>query len=89
MSKHARYRQRLKARARALFGSRCRGCHRDELELHLAHVRPTRLKGPGRGLSQRYLDALQHPECYTVLCEDCHAAFDGPFFRNRWAQKRA
>lgn len=73
--KCVRYRQRLKLRCRKLFGSRCKSCGATR-KLHYAHVRPTGLRGCGRGLTNRYLDVLRHPECYRRLCSLCHAALD-------------
>ena len=50
-------------------------------ELQFAHVRPTKLKGVGRGKSRRLLDVKHHPSCYELMCgsvrgNGCHEAFD-------------
>jgi len=40
-------------------------------------VSKTALTGPGRGMAQRYRDAMAFPLCYRLMCLDCHRKFDG------------
>jgi len=77
-SEHCRqYRAKLKIRAYAnyFFGECCVKCHSTE-KIELAHLKPTGLNGPSRGLTKRYLDVIKHPESYQPMCKDCHTAFD-------------
>jgi len=69
------YRQRLRARVVQLLGGKC-DCG-NWLDLQLAHVSKTALTGPGRGMAQRYRDAMAFPLCYRLMCLDCHRKFDG------------
>ncbi len=41
-----------------------------------AHVKPTNLRGMGRGQKERFLDILRHLDSYTYLCKKCHERFD-------------
>ena len=77
------YRQRLKMRALRiysdLFGPCCQNKECEETDiskLQFAHLEPTGLQGPSRGLTNRYLDVLKNPNKYTLLCVDCHREFD-------------
>lgn len=74
------HRKRLRWRAiRAVLGPRkklrCQQCRAIE-SLQFAHVFPTALRGPGRGQYRRWLDVIRNPECYLILCRDCHVRFD-------------
>jgi hypothetical protein len=69
------YRQRLKTRALMLIGVQCVFCKQPSE--HAAHVKPTGLKGPSRGLDRRYRDVLKNPDCYRPMCKGCHRVFDG------------
>lgn len=71
----AKYRQDLKVRAFVAIGVQCVFCH-DGQDLHCAHVGRTLLKGPGRGMQQRYSDVLKNPDKYRPMCKDCHRTFD-------------
>lgn len=44
--------------------------------VEFAHVKPTGLDGPGRGMERRYRDVLKNPDCYRVLCKECHRKAD-------------
>lgn len=59
------------------FGGRCSrdGC-RSRSRLELAHVKPTPLRGRGRGFNDRVLDVLRHPDAYVLLCRRHHLEFD-------------
>lgn len=54
------------------------GNDRDD-RLEFAHLpgKPTNLDGRGRGKPERYYDIKQHPECYVLLCVECHTELDG------------
>lgn len=69
-----RYRQSLKTRAilAFLFHDQCFACGARGVPLQFAHLKPTTLKGEGRGLDRRYRDILRHPDCYARLCANCH-----------------
>lgn len=81
-----RYRQNLKRRAYALFvpegeEPRCGRCKKTAEEsgkrLEFVHVKATDLCGSnGRGMTQRYRDVLRHPDCYELVCFECHYARD-------------
>lgn len=60
---------------RARYGGRCADCGAGA-KLEFAHVSPTGLCGPGRGLRTRYFDILKNPECYVLLCRPCHRRRD-------------
>jgi len=63
-------------RLRESFGGRCAQCGSDSA-LEFAHLRPTGLKGRGRGLPQRVHDITKNPDAYKLLCHTHHALFDG------------
>lgn len=44
--------------------------------LEFAHLKPTGLNGRNRGSKAVYLDVIRHPECYVLLCHECHALLD-------------
>lgn len=71
-----RYIQRLKARLLEMFGNRCQDCG-DTYNLQFAHVMPTGLDGPGRGMRKRLMDVYRNPLHYNLLCKDCHDELDG------------
>lgn len=85
-----RYRRRLKERALALFaeffGPFCQHCGNEDVDdLEFAHLEPTNIRGPSRGWERRYLDVLKNRWSYTLLCWDCHLAFDRKSPRERSA----
>lgn len=45
-------------------------------KLEFAHIKKTLLNGSGRGLKQRVLDIRNNPNCYRLLCRDCHEELD-------------
>jgi hypothetical protein len=57
-------------------GGRCELCGSNE-RLEWAHVKPTGLCGPGRGLQDRVRDIKKNPECYRLLCHECHKRVPG------------
>jgi hypothetical protein len=72
-----KYRQRLKERVREIHGTVCKTCGADPakdetVRLQLAHVKPTGLRGAGRGLDRRMLDAIKNKDCYRLECSGCH-----------------
>jgi hypothetical protein len=69
-----RYREKLRLRCLDLLGDRCRRC-RSTRHIEFAHIKPTGLRGRGRGLDRRYRDILANPDCYLPLCHDCHLAY--------------
>lgn len=70
-----KYRQDLKARALALIGDACVWCGSKE-NVDAAHVKPTALRGPGRGLEKRYKDVVKHQDHYRPMCKKHHRMFD-------------
>src|SRR6185369_10379450 len=56
-------------------GNRCRRC-RARSRLEFAHIKETALKGRGRGQMHRYCDIKKNPDCYELLCYECHREFD-------------
>lgn len=57
------------------WGGICERCGQNH-ELQFAHTQETKLKGRGRGSRERYYDARRHPECYMLLCGECHDLVD-------------
>lgn len=45
-------------------------------KLQFAHLKDTGLHGQSRGSYNRIRDVRDHPECYALLCEECHRLFD-------------
>jgi hypothetical protein len=90
-----RYRGSI-ARLRASRGGRCectgcvgcldrsgeRRCARDR-RLEFAHLRPTGLRGRGRGRAERYHDILRNPDAYSLRCWWCHLELDRDVTRAR------
>lgn len=52
----------------------CVFCGSEDWEF--AHIRPTALKGRGRGRKERYHDIVTHFDCYRPMCLDCHKSYD-------------
>lgn len=57
------------------FGNECFKCGSTE-NLEFAHLKPTDLKGEGRGKPNRYYDIKNNPECYGLMCDKCHKEYD-------------
>lgn len=57
-------------------GYRCQFCPSVYVKLEWAHLRPTGLRGEGRGSNHRALDIKRHPERYVLLCVPCHRGLD-------------
>lgn len=65
---------------REKFGNRCHDCGMREedseklfgkpLEFH--HIKPTGVKGMGRGKNVRAADVRDNPKSYILLCRRCH-----------------
>jgi hypothetical protein len=72
----ARIRARLKARLLEQHGGKCQTCGSTQ-DLEFAHIKPTKVKGKGRGMKERLWDIKKHPTPYTLLCNWCHAILDG------------
>jgi hypothetical protein len=70
-----RYRARLRERALQLKGNVCCQCGL-LWDLEFAHTDDTPVNGAGRGMDRRYRDVLKHPDCYVLMCHDCHLEFD-------------
>ena len=72
-------------------GKRCEWCGRKETvknPIQMAHVKPTGLRGIGRGSAHRIQDWINHPEDYAYICsgeKSCHDALD---FELRHARKK-
>lgn len=65
-----------------MFNWTCWECGYNDLlgvGLEFAHVKPTKLSGQGRGFYARYRDVLKNPDCYRLMCCDCHKRFDRGF----------
>ena len=60
----------------AAYGSCCQHCKGTE-RLEFAHAKETKLHGNGRGLNHRVLDVMGNPDCYVLLCHECHMKMDG------------
>ena len=69
------YQRRLKKRAFDAIGRACVFCGRKR-EVHCAHVKRTKLKGPGRGKYHRFADVVKHPDAYRPMCPSCHRTYD-------------
>lgn len=64
-------------------GGKCKDCGYVGY-LEFAHVKPTDIKRNGagrkrrgRGGRDRYYDIKNNPDCYRLLCRDCHDVMDG------------
>lgn len=56
-------------------GNACEYC-RSIQDLEFAHIKPTKLKGMGRGKDRRAYDIKRNPDSYMLMCQKCHRAFD-------------
>lgn len=74
-----RYSERMH-QLRLSWGGRCVMCGRPKSNrsrsLEFAHIKPTALRFRGRGLITRFLDIIKHPDCYVLLCKQCHRTLD-------------
>ena len=57
------------------FGGCCSTCGSKQ-NLEFAHIKPTGLKGWGRGRKERYYDIMNNKDSYKLLCKTCHKEFD-------------
>ena len=64
---------------RQSLGNSCFNCG-SQNNLEFAHLKPTKLKGTGRGLKYRYLDIIRNLNSYTLLCKQCHTEMDNNIF---------
>ena len=71
---YVRTRAALKIALGGCFADNCSVTNLDML--HFAHIKPTKLHGSKRGRAERIEDVLNHPDCYTLLCEDHHSDYD-------------
>lgn len=67
--------KRFLSNLRRALGDECFTCH-SVMNLEFAHLSSTDLRGAGRGSAHRYADVTKHPECYSLLCKNCHYDFD-------------
>lgn len=75
--RQARYRQRLREKVAELIPEEpCYRCRKYGVDTELAHVKPTGVRGRGRGFGQRLRDVLKNPECFVRMCVPCHRGFD-------------
>jgi len=59
-------------------GGKCQFC-KSTKKLQFAHIhgKETSISGHNsRGRKERYYDIKKHPDCYVLLCEDCHVKYD-------------
>lgn len=74
--------QRARAALIVVYGGCCQYIKEDgevcgSMEcLEFAHIKPTDLKGAGRGLKERIYDIIKHPLHYNLFCHDCHVIYD-------------
>jgi 5-methylcytosine-specific restriction endonuclease McrA len=85
--KNRRYIHRLRDRLEAQLGGKCRDCG-VTYGLEFAHTEPTDCTGRGRGSYERLRDVRNNPEKYTLLCQPCHEAFDGPMYMSPHFKKK-
>jgi hypothetical protein len=79
-SRNAKRMQERRRRQRAVMEQwrslPCEHCQDTARRHQMAHLRPTKVSGRGRGTSARYRDSLRHPDHYAVLCTRCHIHLD-------------
>lgn len=81
MTRKRRYLHRLRERLEAQLGGKCRDCGQT-WGLEFAHTGETGLNGRGRGSWERLKNVRDHIDKYTLLCQPCHQANDGPMYMN-------
>ena len=81
MTRWTRYVQVLRAELEQALGGQCRDCGQT-WGLEFAHLEPTNCVGRGRGKYKRLKDVRENMDKYTLLCQPCHEAFDGPLYMN-------
>ena len=87
MSRSTVWVQRARGSLIEAFGNACEDCGQMGT-LEFAHKEPTECVGQGRGSYWRMRDVREFPDKYRLLCQACHAAFDGLLYRNRYAYKK-
>ncbi len=78
---------RMRDQLTEILGGACRDCGQT-WGLEFAHKEPTECNGRGRGMWQRLKDVRDNISKYTLLCQPCHEAFDGPAYMNPHYKKR-
>jgi hypothetical protein len=64
-------------------GGKCVFCG-STYNLQFAHIKPTSLKGRGRGRKERFRDIRQNIDCYALMCGGsfgCHKSYDKGLIR--------
>ena len=79
MSKGAAWGRRFMRNLRAIVRCSVNDGSPHEGRIEFAHIKPTPLtpNGHGRGLNDRALDIMHHPDCYLPLCAYHHLIRDG------------
>jgi hypothetical protein len=78
-------RKRTTDNLRNVFGGQCSKCG-EQNNLHFAHIKPTSLSGPGRLTDDRNRDVKNNPDCYLLLCVECHKTMD--LATGKWGRPR-
>jgi 5-methylcytosine-specific restriction endonuclease McrA len=81
MSRSTVWARRVKDWLIAQLGGCCAVCTATE-DLEFTHVVKTKCHG-GRGSTRHIQDVLRHPNCYILVCMDCHDRLDGRARRKR------
>jgi len=81
LSHYGKWYRRLHHLTVLLFGGKCSWCgvSWEKEDLEFCHIAKTPLSGTAanRGSYNRITDVLEHPECYRLGCNTCHAIYDG------------
>lgn len=78
----------IKEKIKRLRGwSKCAICGSTE-NVEFAHIKPTKLRGKGRGRKERYYDLIRHPESYRPLCSKHHREYDNEKANNRGNERK-
>lgn len=77
VTKQSRFVTRKLDALRAFYGSKCMNPECETIfTLEFCHIRPTYLKGMGRGSMERSNDIAANRRCYCLLCRSCHYLLD-------------
>jgi hypothetical protein len=66
-SRQALWAREWRMRLLQQFGNKCNFCDQRTF-LEFAHIKPTKLKGEGRGMTNRIKDIRDNPDSYMLTC---------------------
>jgi hypothetical protein len=78
--KHSEFLTKKRLQLIREYGNKCFVCGNVN-NLQFAHIKPTKIKGVGRGKQNRTYDVQKNPKSYILLCPTCHYYLDNKILK--------